>query len=106
VKIITVLRDGGDSERELAHRLRAVRKERERHREWLRSQRPARKALKAAAAKRWREQNLERDRERKRKWREANRERVRAYYRNYDALTPGRREYKAQWLRERGANAA
>lgn len=49
---------------------------------------------------------LERERERKRRWREANRERYNAYFRRYDALKPGRREYKAAKEREYRARRA
>jgi hypothetical protein len=41
--------------------------------------------------------------EKKRQWREGNPERVRRYMRNYDELTPGRREYKAKWARDKRA---
>lgn len=81
--------------------LKRMRAERERHNKRLRDKSPEAKARKAAANKAWRARNQERERERKRRWREENREHVRAYFRNYDALTPGRREYKARWLRER-----
>lgn len=45
----------------------------------------------------------EADRERKAAWRKKNRGKVNAYFRNYEALTPGRREYKARWAREKRA---
>lgn len=81
-----------------------ARREREAHCKWLRAQSPQAKAKKAAYNKAYRAEKKEEERERKRKWREDNRERFRAYYRNYDALTPGRREYKAAWLRKNRAN--
>ena len=97
LKARTVMKLGDAAVRE------RMRRERKRHTNWLWEQKPGRKEQKAARAKAWRERHKEQERERKRRWREENRERYNAYFRNYDALTPGRREYKAKWLRERNA---
>jgi hypothetical protein len=83
--------------------LKRMRQERELHMKRLRGKSPEQKAKKAAANREWRAKNAERERERKRRWREENRDHLRAYFRKYDALTPGRRAYKAKWLRERRA---
>lgn len=52
------------------------------------------------AAYRKRPGQLEKSRAQKRAWRSANRAAVNAYFRRYDELTPGRREYKARKARE------
>lgn len=87
-----------------ARQLEQARRERENHRRRLRRmQRTPQERAKDAAYQRARRAApdfLERDRERKARWRAKNRKKVNAYFRSYEALTPGRREYKAAKARE------
>lgn len=96
-----------DDPLERAWLLRKMRRERELHMRRLREAKPEYKAKRAIYNKAYREANRDLILEAKRRWRDENRERFRAYYRRYDELTPGRREYKAAWSRnKRAANAA
>lgn len=97
VRVRTILKVGGP-EIELK-----AREERARFTQKLRRRRRAAKTAKYN--QHYRLTHLESERERKRRWREDNREHVNAYYRRYDELAPGRREYKAGWMRDARARA-
>ncbi len=105
MRVRTILQRGNDTDLEFAHRLKKARRARELHMRRLREAKPEFKAKRAAYNRAYRAKRASEELERKRKWREANREHYNAYYRKYDELTPGRREYKARWSRERRASA-
>lgn len=82
--------------------LEEARRHRARHLRTLSRRRrtPAQISRDAAATRRWHLDHPERIAAWKAGWR---RTRGAAYMRNYDAITPGRREYKAEWARRKRA---
>lgn len=99
-QIRIVLREGLD-ERAIVE----ARRERESLKRWLYCRRPEVIAKQRAYGIEYRAQpgRLEKRRAQKRRWREENRALFNAYFRRYDKLTPGRKEYKARWAREKRA---